>query len=69
MEKVEKKEPFVITKKIGKTLRVSVEDGQIGSLKVKKTAELRSLFTDYSFLTFFFTLTLLPSSACFFFLF
>ena len=67
VEKAEKKEPLVIAKKVGKTLRVSVEDGRIGSLKVKKTVELRGLFTDYSSLTFFFTLILLPSSICFFF--
>ena len=67
VEKVEKKEPLVIAKKVGKTLRVSVEDGRIGSLKVKKTVELRGLFTDYSFLTFFYSLTLIPSSTWFFF--
>jgi len=43
VEKVEKKEPLVIAKKVGKTLRVSVEDGRIGSLKVKKTVELREV--------------------------
>ena len=34
-------ETSVIAKKVGKTLRVSVKDGRIGSLKVKPTVELR----------------------------
>ncbi|KAL9950786.1 hypothetical protein ACROYT_G043346 [Oculina patagonica] len=39
--KKEDKEPTVIANKVGKTLRVSVKNGQIGSLKVKPTVELR----------------------------
>ena len=41
VDKPEEKEPAVIANKVGKTLRVSVKNGQIGSLKVKKTVELR----------------------------
>ncbi|KAJ7358769.1 hypothetical protein OS493_021546 [Desmophyllum pertusum] len=41
VDKPENKEPVLIANKVGKTLRVSVENGQIGSLKVKKTVELR----------------------------
>ena len=46
VDKPDEKEPLVIARKVGKTLRVNVENGQIGSLKVKKTIELRGLWTD-----------------------
>lgn len=39
----ENKKPSLIVKKVGTTLRVSVRDGNIGSLKVKPTVELREL--------------------------
>ena len=43
MDKTEDKEPVAIANKVGKTLKNSVKTGQIGSLKVKKTVELRGL--------------------------
>jgi len=43
VDKREDKETVAIAHKVGKTLRNSVETGQIGSLKVKPTVELREL--------------------------
>jgi len=44
VDKREDKETVAIAHKVGKTLRNSVETGQIGSLKVKPTVELRGLY-------------------------
>ena len=44
VDKTKDKEPVVIANKVGKTLRVSVKDGQLGSLKVKPTVELRGTY-------------------------
>ncbi|KAL9950782.1 hypothetical protein ACROYT_G043342 [Oculina patagonica] len=41
VDQITNKKPVVIANKVGKTLRVSVKNGQIGSLKVKPTVELR----------------------------
>ena len=43
MDKTDEKEPTVVAEKVGKTLRVSVKSGKIGSLKVKKVFQLRGL--------------------------
>ena len=43
VDKSEDKAPVAIANKVGKTLRDSAKTGQIGSLKVKPTVELRGL--------------------------
>ena len=43
VDKREDKEPAEIANKVGRTLKSNVETGQIGSLKVKPTVELRGL--------------------------
>ena len=43
MDQREDKEPVAIANKVGKTLKNSVETGQLGSFKVKPTVELRGL--------------------------
>lgn len=43
VDKTEEKEPTVVAEKVGKTLRVSVKSGKIGSLKVKPVFQLREV--------------------------
>ena len=47
VDKTEEKEPTVVAEKVGKTLRVSVKSGKIGSLKVKPVFQLRGLCDKY----------------------
>ena len=44
VDELEDKEPVAIANKVGKTLRDSVETGQIGNLTVKQTIELEGLY-------------------------
>ena len=44
VDELEDKEPLAIANKVGKTLKNSVETGQIGNLKVKKNVKLRGLY-------------------------
>ena len=59
VDKSDEKEPLIVAKKVGKTLRVNVKDGKIGSLKVKPTVEFRGLFN--VFLSSFLPPSLPPS--------
>ncbi|XP_068676392.1 uncharacterized protein [Montipora foliosa] len=43
VDKTDEKEPTVVADKVGKTLRVSVKSGKIGSLKVKPVFQLREV--------------------------
>ena len=51
-DELEDKEPVAIVDEVGKTLRNSVETGQIGNLKVKQTAELRGLYCGFDVISF-----------------
>ena len=44
VDELEDKEPVAIANKVGKTLKNSVETGQIGNLTVKQTIELEGLY-------------------------